>query len=143
MIKYIGVNSLRKPDVPFKFVVRTDEAILYFNYGLYIKGSSCLLYKKFPYFQNHRIVNFCTESDIITYMSYDKIPTMKTIIHVEHQNIGKNNLPVLSIIEDDNRIYCSNIELSGPCVLKYNKECPRVSGISCWIETDDPIKILS
>jgi hypothetical protein len=142
-MKYIAVNSEKREDQKHLFEVHVGKTILASHYGLYVKGPSSLLYEIIPSIKPHKFVSIHTQSDVVTYMSYNKIPTMKKIIHVEHQNIGKYNLPVLSIIEDDNRIYCSNIELSGPCVLKYNKECPRVSGISCWIETDDPIKILS
>ena len=69
---------------------------------------------------------------------------MKTIIHVNQHKIRANakrgsNNPVLSVKTYKSNDYAHEVEIDGPCVVRYSPDKPLSCGAHVWIETQSKV----
>lgn len=75
---------------------------------------------------------------------------MKTKIHVNQHIIRRNNKlkgeavdafhePPITVKQGKLNTYCKEVEVTGPCVVKYSPDEPLSCGAKVWIETDSTI----
>jgi len=72
---------------------------------------------------------------------------MKTIIHVNQHVIRKNTRtgsrdPVLTVKTHKSNDYAHEVEIAGPCKIRYSPDQPLSCGARVWIETEESVVIL-
>lgn len=73
---------------------------------------------------------------------------MKTIIHV-NQHVIRSNLkkderePVLTVKTYKSNTYAHEVNITGPAKIIYSPDKPLSCGARVWIETDEPVDIIS
>ncbi len=71
---------------------------------------------------------------------------MKTIVHV-NQHIIKANAkhgmrdPVLTVKTYKDNRYAHSVRIDGPCVVRYEPDCPLACGARVWIETECNVEV--
>ena len=73
---------------------------------------------------------------------------MKHIIHVNQHVIKRNaktgeREPVLTVKNYKANRYCHSVKINGPCVIRYEPDCPLACGARVWIETEADVDIES
>lgn len=72
---------------------------------------------------------------------------MKTIVHVNQHVIRKNlktgeREPVLTVKTKKSNTYAHEVQIEGPCVVKYSPDKPLSCGARVWIETENEVIII-
>jgi len=71
---------------------------------------------------------------------------VKTIVHV-NQHVIKHNQrtgerePVLTVKTYKDNRYAHSVRIDGPCVVRYEPDCPLNCGARVWIETESPVEV--
>lgn len=71
----------------------------------------------------------------------------KTIVHVNQPIIRKNlktgdREPVITVKRGRTNRYAHEVQIPGPCVIKYSPDEPLSCGARVWIETADDVVIV-
>jgi len=73
---------------------------------------------------------------------------MKTIVHV-NQHVIRSNLknderePVLTVKTYKSNTYAHEVNITGPAKVIYSPDKPLSCGARVWIETEEPVEIIS
>ena len=74
---------------------------------------------------------------------------MKTIIHVNQQQIRKNirateedRVPVLTVKTYKSNVYANSVVIHGPSKVVYSPDKPLSCGARVWVETESKVDIL-
>lgn len=145
-MKYVGFNTAGDAN-ECAFIIHENYDIYYAKCGLCVSNTSKLLFKHYtevltlPKEITWKFLLLNTESNITIPPKYEDLPSYRKIIHINMRNIYKQK-NILTVIDGENKFTCGNIEIEGPCVLKYNKQYPKAKNMTAWVETDSYIKIL-
>jgi hypothetical protein len=71
---------------------------------------------------------------------------MKTIVHVNQHIIKANDKhgmrdPVLTVKTYKDNRYAHSVRIDGPCVVRYEPDCPLSCGARVWIETECNVEV--
>jgi len=71
---------------------------------------------------------------------------MKTIVHVNQHIIKANDKhgmrdPVLTVKTYKDNRYAHSVRIDGPCVVRYEPDCPLACGARVWIETECNVEV--
>ena len=69
---------------------------------------------------------------------------MKTIVHVNQHVIKRNRKtgecePPLTSKTYKTNVYCHEVDIKGPCKIKYRPNKPLSCGAHVWIETEEEV----
>lgn len=74
---------------------------------------------------------------------------MKTYIYMNHfiydkkNHKAKNPEPALTVQTGDKRIYCNEVAINGPSVIRYGTMLTPGHKVHGWLETNSRVEILS
>jgi hypothetical protein len=71
---------------------------------------------------------------------------VKTIVHVNQHIIKANDKhgmrdPVLTVKTYKDNRYAHSVRIDGPCVVRYEPDCPLACGARVWIETECNVEV--